>query len=373
MQVKKALIVGGGVGGMSTAIALRRLGIDVELIDLDPQWRVYGAGITITGPTLRAFKALGVLDEVLQQAYVGDGIRVCAVDGSVIEELATPMPPESGVSGSGGIMRPVLHGILSSLVKSSGVRVRLGITVDALTEQAEGVAVQFSDGGHDQYDLVVGADGLFSRVRTLLFPDAPRPAYTGQSCWRLVVPRPAQIDRRHYFLGGPVKVGLSPVSRDEMYLFLLENRPTKDWLEETQLHTGLRQLLNGYGGVLRDIRDSLNIDSRIVFRPLEAFFMKKPWHRGRVLLIGDAVHPTTPQLASGAGMAVEDALVLAEELQRHTSVAEVYAAFMQRRYDRCTLVVRNSVEIGQREQRGAPVAEQTELVNQSLRVLAGPI
>lgn len=373
MLIKRVLIVGGGIGGMSAAIALRKLGMEVNLIDLDPQWRVYGAGITITGPTLRAFKALGVLEPVVQQGYVGDGIRVCAVDGSIIEELATPMPADAGVQGSGGIMRPVLHNILSRLVIATGVQVQLGITVNSLVEQAQGVTVQLSDGRAETYDLVLGADGLFSRLRTLLFPDAPPPAYTGQSCWRLAIPRPADIDRRHYFLGGPVKVGLSPVSRDEMYMFLLENRPTKDWIEDQQLYKGLRPLLDGYGGMLSTIRERLNANSRIVFRPLEAFFMPKPWHRGRVLLIGDAVHPTTPQLASGAGMAVEDALVLAEEIPRHDTLEAVYAAFMQRRYDRCTLVVKNSLEIGKREQRGAPVAEQTALVNESLRVLAEPI
>ena len=101
--------------------------------------------------------------------------------------------------------------------------------------------------------------------------------------------------------------------------------------------------------------------------------MPAPWHRGRVLLIGDAVHPTTPQLASGAGMAVEDALVLAEEIQHQLTLEDVHAAYLRRRYERCTLVVKNSLEIGRREQRGAPIAEQTELVNQSLRALAAPI
>jgi 2-polyprenyl-6-methoxyphenol hydroxylase-like FAD-dependent oxidoreductase len=373
MHIRKALIVGGGIAGMSAAIALRRLGISIDLIDLDPQWRVYGAGITITGPTLRAFKALGVIDAVLAQAYAGDGIRVCAVDGTIIEELPTPMPPDAGVSGSGGIMRPVLHKILSGLVVASGAQVRLGLTVHVVAEQAHGVAVQFSNGMYEEYEFVLGADGLFSRVRTLLFPHAPVPGYTGQSCWRLSVPRPASIDRRHYFLGGPVKVGLNPVSRDEMYMFLLQNRSTKDWIADARLHVELRELLSGYGGVLSDIRRALTSTSQIVFRPLEAFSMPAPWHCGRILLIGDAVHPTTPQLASGAGMAVEDALVLAEELQRQLTLEDVYAAFMRRRYERCTLVVENSLEIGRREQRGAPVAEQTELVNQSLRALAGPI
>jgi 2-polyprenyl-6-methoxyphenol hydroxylase-like FAD-dependent oxidoreductase len=373
MSTRRALIVGGGIGGMSAAIALQRRGVQIDLIDLDPKWRVYGAGITITGPTLRAFKVLGVLDEILAHGFAGNGIRVCAVDGSLIEELPTPQPADSDVPGSGGIMRPTLHRILSERVLADGIPVRLGITVDALSSSAHGVAVQFSDGTRDEYDLVVGADGLYSRVRGLLFPNAPKPAYTGQSCWRLAMPRPPQIDRRHYFLGGPVKVGLNPVSRNEMYMFLLQQRSGTEWDASAQLWLELRQLLEGFGGILRDVRESLSAESRIIMRPLEAFFMPAPWQSGRVLLIGDAVHPTTPQLASGAGMAVEDALVLAEELTPERSVEQAFAAFMRRRYERCTLVVNNSLEIGRREQRGAPIAEQTELVQQTLQALAGPM
>jgi 2-polyprenyl-6-methoxyphenol hydroxylase-like FAD-dependent oxidoreductase len=92
-----------------------------------------------------------------------------------------------------------------------------------------------------------------------------------------------------------------------------------------------------------------------------------------VLLIGDAAHPTTPQLASGAGMAVEDALVLGDELAKAQTVPDAFAGFMARRYERCRLVVENSLEIGRREQRRASVEEQTHLVEESLRVLAQPI
>ena len=170
-----------------------------------------------------------------------------------------------------------------------------------------------------------------------------------------------------------MKVGLSPVSREEMYLFLLETRSAPGRRSDDRAHIELSRLLDGYGGAVQAIRASLGSHSRIVFRPLEAFFLPAPWHQGRVLLIGDAAHPTSPQLASGAGMAIEDALVLAEELGRATTIEEGCAAFMSRRFERCDLVVRNSLEIGRREQRGDSVAAQTKLVEESLRALAEPI
>jgi 2-polyprenyl-6-methoxyphenol hydroxylase-like FAD-dependent oxidoreductase len=366
------LIVGGGIGGMSTAIALRKNGVAVDLIDIDREWRVYGAGITITGPTLRAFKALGVYDEIAATAYVGQGIRVCDTQGNLVRELPTPIPPEAGVAGSGGTLRPTLHRILSRRVKEGGANVRLGITVESFAQDADGVDVLFSDGTSGRYDLVVGADGVFSRMRALIFPDAPKPEYTGQSAWRLNLKRPPEINCRHYFLGGPHKVGFTPVSDSEMYLFLLERTP-QVFRENVELPAYLKGLLADYGGPLAAIRDGINAQSEIVFRPLEAFFLDAPWHVGRVVLIGDAAHPTTPQLASGAGIAVEDGLVLAEELLADRPIAETLDAFTARREHRCRLVVEGSIEIGRLEQERAPVEAQTAVVQRALAQLAEPI
>jgi len=214
---------------------------------------------------------------------------------------------------------------------------------------------------------------MSSRVRELLFPAAPKPQYTGQSVWRIVAHRPPEVDRRHFFLGGPVKVGLTPVSPTQMYLFLLETTARRPVLEEPLLSQELARLLEGYGGPLRNILDERVPDTKVVLRPLEGFLLPRPWHLGRTILIGDAAHPTTPQLASGAGMAVEDALVLGEVLPRAATVEDALEAFMQRRYERCRLVVENSLEIGRREQRRAPIEDQTQLVEDSLRVLAQPI
>lgn len=372
-QTRQALVVGGGIAGMSAAIMLRRIGIHVTLIDLDAGWRVYGAGITITGPTLRAMKQLGIYEEVAAQAYVGHGIRICDVAGLPVDEVATPIADEAGVAGCGGIMRPVLHRILSGRVVAAGTEVRLGLTVDAITDGDDGAFVRFSDGSHGRFDLVVGADGLFSRVRQLLFPQAEPPRYMGQYVWRTVAPRPPGLAQRHFFLGGPHKVGLTPVSPDSMYMFLLETCAARPTIAEADLAPTLACLLSAYGGPLRDIRKSLTADSPIIMRPLEAFRLPSPWSRGCIQLIGDAAHPTTPQLASGAGLAIEDALVLAEELAGSADVHASLERFMQRRYARCQLVVENSFAIGNKERAGAPAQEQTAILARSLAALAEEI
>jgi 2-polyprenyl-6-methoxyphenol hydroxylase-like FAD-dependent oxidoreductase len=371
-QMSRALIIGAGIAGMSATIALRRKGVEVDLIDIDPDWKATGAGLTITGPTLRAFRQLGVYDEVAAQGYVGEGIRVCGVDGEPIRDLPTPMPPDAGVCGSGGISRPLLHRILYSWMLAGGAHPRLGVAVERIAQDREGVDVAFSDGTPGRYDLVVGADGIFSRTRDQIFPDAPGPEYTGQSVWRMFVPRPPWVGRRYYFLGGEVKVGWTPISTTQMYLFVVERTPRKI-RESRELPGGLVDLLEPYGGYVGQIRESISADTEIAFRPLESFYLPSPWHSGRVILIGDAAHPTTPQLASGAGIAVEDALVLAEELATHGSVTEAFDAFAARREHRCRFVVESSIEIGRLEQQQAPPEAQTAVVERALAKLAEPV
>jgi 2-polyprenyl-6-methoxyphenol hydroxylase-like FAD-dependent oxidoreductase len=366
------LIIGAGIAGTAAAITLRRSGVEVDLIDIDVEWKMTGAGLTITGPTLRAFRQLGVYEDIATHGYVGEGIRVCEVNGTPIRDLPTPVPPEARVRGSGGIARPVLHDILAARLREVGVWPRLGVAVDRIVQGEDGVEVTFDDGATERYGMVVGADGIFSRTRDQIFPGAPGPEYTGQSVWRMFVPRPPGVDRRHYFLGGEVKVGWTPVSATQMYLFVVQRTP-RVVRPRHELPASLVELLEPYGGHVRQFRESISEETEIAFRPLESFYLPSPWHSGRVILIGDAAHPTTPQLASGAGMAVEDALVLAEEYAARDSVAETFAAFTARREERCRFAVESSIEIGRLEQLQAPPEAQTAVVERALAKLAEPV
>jgi len=153
-------------------------------------------------------------------------------------------------------------------------------------------------------------------------------------------------------------------------MFLLE-RCEQRWQEPEDNYKNLKQLLEGYDGILADIRESLTeADNKdINFRPLECFDLPGPWYKGRILLIGDSAHPTTPQLASGAGMGIEDALVLAEIFAAESDVEKAFAQFMQRREQRCRLVTQSSMEIGRLEQQRAPVEAQTAVVSKALELL----
>jgi len=375
MNSQRVLIIGGGIGGMAAAISLRKRGAQVDLVELDPNWQVAGAGITISGPTLRAFATLGIVDQVVRQGFCADGVRVCDAEGQLLAELPTPRLAGERIPGGGGILRPVLARILSQATLDAGVAVRLGVTFTVIEQDKDGVEVSFTDGTRGRYDLVVGADGLNSRVRQALFPDAPKPEFTGQGCWRALVARPAAIDRPHIFMGPRVKAGVNPVSQDEMYLFFTLHMPGNPFIEPADWPQRLAAELAGFGGPIGAIRDGLGATSRILYRPLEKLLMTTPWHRGRVVLLGDAAHATTPHLASGAGAAVEDALVLAEELERGRPLDTALAAYMARRLPRARMIVENSVALGELERTADAESKHqfSQLMRASQAALAGPI
>jgi 2-polyprenyl-6-methoxyphenol hydroxylase-like FAD-dependent oxidoreductase len=372
--IGRALIVGGGVAGMSCAIQMRKAGIEVDLIDRDPLGRIDGAGITVSGPTLRALRTVGVVDEVLAMGATWNNFEVHDQAGRHLGLVEVP-PLAAGLPGTGGIMRPVLHKILSNRSTQLGTRVRLGVTLADLKDHGDCVEATLSDGSVSRFDLVVGADGIFSELRDRLFADAPQPIATGQVIYRLVAERPADFEYTHFFMGTDIKVGFNPVSTTHMYMYLLHKAAANPRIEPVEQPRMLYEAMAGFGGFVPAIRETVLTSNAhtVNYRQLEVLLQPAPWYRGRAVLIGDAAHATTPHLAYGAGMAIEDGVVLVEELGRCASLGAALEGFMARRFERCRRVIENSVELGRLEMTHGSPAVHAKLMSESLAALREPI
>ena len=195
-DIQKALVVGGGIGGLTAAIALRGIGVDVDLVEKNPRWDVYGVGIIQPPNALRALDALGLAEACVAAGHPILGGRNHLADGTVVANDDYP-PVDPRFPPMNGLTRPALHEILKSRLRDEGVAVRLGEVVSQLTQRADGVTVAFSDGTTEDYDLIIGADGLYSQTRTMVFGDELRPRYTGQTACRYNVPRIDGLDRIH--------------------------------------------------------------------------------------------------------------------------------------------------------------------------------
>lgn len=373
--VQTVCVIGGGFSGMAAAIQMRRAGLAVDLVEIDRGWCPLGAGITINGPTLRALQTLGVYEPFVQQGCVTDGVDICAPGGQILASMPTPSPVGAAVGGGGGIMRPVLARLLADATRAAGVNVRLGCTFTQLDQDERGVTLHFSDGRVATYDLVVGADGVHSGLRALLFPEVGPLQYIGQGVWRAVLPRPPEIQRPRMWMGPHIKLGVNPVSATQMYMFITEDRPTKEHIDKATWPEVVAGLMRPFTDPLVQalIPHVASPEAAIDYRPLANLLVPLPWNRGRVVMIGDTVAATTPHLASGAGIGIESGIVLAEELARHSDLQAALDAFHARRWPRCELVVKNSEKLCRIEIEGGDKAEHQRIMRESMAALAQPI
>jgi 2-polyprenyl-6-methoxyphenol hydroxylase-like FAD-dependent oxidoreductase len=348
-EIRKVLIVGGGVGGLTAAIALARRGIAAEVVEINPAWSVYGVGIIQPSNALRALAQIGLGQQCLQAGAGFPGWRIFDSQGTQLAEIPNENVAGPGYPAVNGITRPALHKILTEATLAQKTPVRVGVTVAKWTESEKEVQVQFTDGSTDSYDLVVGADGAHSSTRNALLGNGSRTRLTGEGVWRYNFPRPRDMAWGSMHFAALSKAGLVPMTENSMYMFLVTMEPGNPRMPQERLHELLRDRLQEYGGIIAKLREQITDPNAVVYRPMETLLLSPPWHRGRVVLIGDAAHASTPHLAQGAAMAIEDSVLLAEMLARQTNVEQALREFAARRYPRCELAINAGLKMGEWE------------------------
>jgi 2-polyprenyl-6-methoxyphenol hydroxylase-like FAD-dependent oxidoreductase len=336
VQPRRALVVGAGIGGLGAGTALAQRGIEVEIAEINPSHEVLGVGINQPANSLRALRAIGVLDECLQAGFQFDRARFCDAAGNLIVEVASGLGGD--VPANNALTRPDLQRILLAAADRVGVKLRRGTSVSELRQDGDRVQVGFSDGGSGEFDLVAAFDGIKSAMRGRLFGPEHEPVFTGFGVWRVTFPRPAEVTCSYIFQGAGAKPGVIPLNEREMYMFLVTPEPAQPRHDPARFDVLVRERMAGFTGLPGELRDSLTGPEGIVYSPLSEVMLPLPWHQGHVVVLGDAAHACAPHITQGAGMALEDAVVLAELLGTGMPVEHALAALGERRWPRCKLV-----------------------------------
>lgn len=332
----RILVVGAGIGGLAAAAALTQRDHQVDVVEIKPDFSVYGVGINQPANSLRALRSLGLLDEVLAAGYQYDTSGVYDHRGELIVERHSAMGGD--VPANNALSRADLHRILIGATERQHVKVAYGTTMASFADRGDHVDVQLTDGRRDSYDLVAAFDGIGSRTRRALFGPRHDPVYSGFGVFRITLPRPDYVTGVRVYQAVGVKAGFIPLSRDSMYMFVVAPDPQGVVHDRANFPQILRERMAPFGALPGQVRDGLADDDDVVYSSISDVLLPPPWFSGRVGILGDAAHACAPHLTQGAGMAFEDAVVLAECLAGPGMISDRLTAFGQRRYPRAKYV-----------------------------------
>lgn len=367
---RTVLICGAGIAGCCAAVALARAGWSVRLIERETAWRFQSSGIFVYSNGLARFHALGAMDDLVEAGFpIPDGRNVYLnADGSALLETFYPgrfagldlMPIL-------GIRRAEMHRILSARLASLGIDVQLGCSIDEIEHRDGRVRGVLSTGDSFECDLLVGADGIRSRVRELQWPEV-LPRYSGFGVWRSVHDRPPHLADKIMMMAPGLRLGIMPISQEKLYLFGTVPEPAQAWYDRADWPALMKSRFASFRGPAGAFLDELGPQSEVLYTAVEEVVMPGPWHRSRILLIGDAAHASTPFMGQGGAMAVEDAVVLARLLGPGSDVDAAIGHFSEIRPPVCGFVQEVSRAVGVSGARSDPLEYASIL--QSMRETA---
>jgi len=344
------LIIGGGIGGLATAIALKQIGLTVEVYERVTTLREVGAGLSLWANAIRALEQLGLGQPVRALALpeTSGAIRTAAGDLLLYNTNAQLQAKFGELSVM--VHRAELHDLLRGALYQE---LQVGMECVAVTEEAQDVCARFRNGEQAVGDIVIGADGLHSQVRAGLHGQPP-PRYAGYTAWRSVVAFDHEQLQPGESWGRGARFGQVPMSGGRVYWFATHNSPPGQPChdgEKAELLRLFRDWHNPIRALLEATPEPAILRNDIYDRP-----PLKTWGRGRITLLGDAAHPMTPNLGQGACQALEDAVVLAQQLQTHPDLYSALRAYEAARIPRTTMIVNRSLRVGQVGQWANPIA-----------------
>lgn len=352
-MVSNVVIAGAGIGGLTLAVALQRRGVRVRVFERANQLTAAGAGIGLPANGVKALQTLGLGDGVMRAGMVVERAVILNSRGRQLgpEVDLTEVYRAMGASLV-ALHRGRLHAVLLDAVGADAVVTAAPVT--SFEQDSRSVQVTLAHGQRVATELLVGADGLHSSVRTQLMATAA-PIYSGYTSWRGVTPSNtvALPSRTSESWGRGERFGIVPIGFGEIYWFAVADAPRGGQDDDVR-----RELLARFGSWHEPIAAIIDAtpSDRILRTDIYDRDPIEGWHAGRVVLLGDAAHPMTPNLGQGAGQAIEDAVVLDECLAASSSIEEALTRYEQRRVARANGIVRASRRFGAIAQWSNPVA-----------------
>jgi len=344
----RVVVVGAGIGGLAAAVALRRIGIKTLVIERAPSIHEVGAGLSIWSNAVKALRELGLEDKVMASASVIDRNLVQTTKGCFIAR--TELSELSKMAGAPCVCihRGVLQKILLDALPQDSLRT--GIRCTGFDDST----LILENGERIEADVLVGADGISSVIREGLH-GAEAPRYAGYTCWRGIrddAPGLLQENTALLVMGGGSQFGVAPCGPGKLYWFLTKNAPRGTRQTKTTAIAVCRDWAAPVPEIVAGTSENAILQNDIIDRPPLRW-----WGRGAVTLLGDAAHPTTPNLGQGACQALEDAVVLAHCLSETRPIEPALRKYQGLRLPRTTEIVRNSWQTGKVIQLDSPALE----------------
>jgi len=352
----KAIIVGAGIGGLTAAIALQRAGLEATAFERAGELREVGAGILLAANAVRALGELGLADRVLHLGTPASALQIYTWRGKTLSDVQAGELEAMAGAPSAAVHRADLQRFL--LRELGEENVRLGAECSGFEQDDGGVTAVFADGSEERGDALIGADGLYSTVRTQVY-GPQEPSYAGYTAWRAIVePGRDLLPRGSGFesWGRGARFGCAHIGGGKVYWFATRNAPEgeEDGPAGTRSGPGAT-LMRLFSRWHHPIPALISETEETAIRR-DDLYDRKPlpgsWGMGRVTLLGDAAHPSTPNLGQGACQAIEDAVVLARCLKhvRETNVLNGVPSALRRyedlRRERTAWIVRRSRALG---------------------------
>ena len=353
-QKRKALIIGGGIAGPVAALLLQRAGIEAEIYEARAESTDYGGSfLNMACNGLGVLKTLGLDDQVSSQGSPIPRMIIWSGKGKRLGEVRNGARAEVGAP-SINILRSRLHQVLREGAEQRRIKTAFGKKLTGLSTGEQGVIATFEDGTIAEGSFLVGCDGVHSRTRHLINPDAPTPQYTGLISVGGFAQHssfPPTPDTQHFVFGKRAFFGYHISSSGEMYWFVnfsQRSAPSRGDVDMIVSDEWQERMLDLFRGDLPLISEMIRAtESPIIGYPIYDISTQPIWQKGPVVLVGDAIHAVSPGAGQGASLAVEDAIVLAKCLRDREDLSQAFATYERQRRARVEHMVQYGRSLGQ--------------------------